>query len=220
MGLAKKCDWFINLTQTETPKYIFLSSRCNDTFVNFMEIFFPKLINKYKLIIASEDWTFPTGNGDARINVYGDRQHLIQKLLDSELLDKIYVENLDTIHPKMKPIPLGLLVFRTKQEIFNIFDDKYLKIDLSGRNTICFCCHRNREGKQWEDRKKVNRLCLNEWKSLVDYHEKLSDDDFQYKLRNSKFCMCVRGGGLDPSPKCVGSSIKWLYSSIKTFYFR
>lgn len=115
MGLAKKCDWFINgkqfinLTQTETPKYIYLSSRCNDTFVNFMENFFPKLINKYKLIIASEDRTFPTGNGDARINVYGNRQHLIQKLLD-----KIYVENLDTIHPKIKPIPLGLLVFRTE----------------------------------------------------------------------------------------------------------
>jgi len=39
-----------------------------------------------------------------------------------------------------------------------------------------------------------------EWK-FVDYREVLPKQVFIEKLKNSKFCICVHGGGYDPCPR-------------------
>jgi hypothetical protein len=60
----------------------------------------PIILSKFILIIASEDCIFPYGKGD---------QEHIKILLESEKIINIFVKNLHTLHPKLSPIPLGLL---------------------------------------------------------------------------------------------------------------
>ena len=65
------------------------------------------------------------------------------------------------------------------------------------------CVHRNRDGTQFDIRKKVTQLCETVWSSFVTYYQEglMDDDGLSQKMKNAKFCICVRGGGYDPSPK-------------------
>jgi hypothetical protein len=157
------------------------------------------LFNDYKfvLIIASEDYTFPTGNGDYRHKEYIKCKQHIRKLLESEKCYHIFVENLDTKHNKLTPIPLGLLTPN-----IDIKHEQFYNIDFSKKTTLCFVSHRIREGPQWEDRKKATYLCKNNWSSFVkciDYE--IPHEDYILELKKSKFCLCIHGGGYDPNPR-------------------
>jgi GR25 family glycosyltransferase involved in LPS biosynthesis/tetratricopeptide (TPR) repeat protein len=209
IGISKKCDWFIyhngciNITSKDSPRYIFISSYNEyKGFTLFMSTYVQLLKSPFILIISGDDFTFPRGTGDARFNFCSDKQESIESLLNNPLLEKIYVENLDTLHPKLSPLPLGLIKnnlqgYHSKLEIV------YNPIDFSLRNIDCFCIHRTRDGEQWETRRRVSELCKTEWKYItyVEGDTINNTQIYDYMLR-SKFCMCVRGGGYDPSPKC------------------
>ena len=223
IGLSKKCDWFIyhggfiNITHTSLPKYIYLS-----TFLNFnsLELFvntcLPLLTSTYNLIIAGDDFTFPSGNGDLRGNLCADKQHLIQRIVTHPFLNRIYVENLDTIHPKMTPIPLGLVTNGDTNYSSNL-DLTYTPIDFDSRSIKCLCVHRIRTGPQWSLREKVTDLCKTEWSSFVTYIEPdvLNPIELSKKMQLSRFCICVSGGGYDPSPKCWEALINGCIPIIK-----
>ena len=211
-GIAKRCDWFIyhngfiNCTDdifTSPPRNIFISAyNGRESLSRFINIYLPQLKSPFTLIIAGDDFTFPLGTGDLRENYYSDMQDSIQDLLENPLLEKIYVENLDTTeYTKLVPIPLGL-VKNGSQGYHSTLEIRDYTINLSSRPILCFCCHRNRNGPQWELRKTVTSLCKNEWVSLVSYCEEMSSEDMTNTMLNSRFCICVRGGGYDPSPKC------------------
>jgi len=123
---------------------------------------------------------------------------LIDKLLASDLLVHIFVENLDIKHPKMSPIPLGLL----KNNI-SIDNDDFHKIDFSIKNTLCFIRNRvHDDGHQWDDRKKAFTLSKNEWGDFVKCIDKeITHEEFIEEIKKSKFCLCIHGGGYDPCPK-------------------
>jgi hypothetical protein len=202
-GLAKNCDWFIsneqkiNISKTDNPKVIFMTSYKGHAVLKyFINSVLTTISSPFVLIFASEDSTFPNGTGERRWNHYASMKEEIETLIDNEMLLHIFVENLDTVHEKMTPIPLGLLYHD------NILLDlsQYANVDFSTRDNFCFFSHRLRIGPQWQDRTNTSEYCKNEWK-FVDYYEVLPKREFIEKLKNSKFCICVHGGGYDPCPR-------------------
>ncbi len=202
-GLSKYCDWviyndnYINVTNTEIPKLIFLLPDYYEKGISYLvNIILPKIKNKFVLIIASCDYTFPSGKGDIRRKIYNNSQKLIEILINSDYLLHIFVENLDTLHPKMSPILLGLL---NEQNI----DLNSYNIDFSKKTTLCLCCHRSRNGSgQWEDRNMINNLSKNKWNTFVKFIDKeIGKNEFINELKISKFSFCIHGGGYDPCPR-------------------
>lgn len=202
-GLSSKCDWFVSSGQiiksneTSEPRSIFVSQFKSQNNLHFFYYqVLPLIKNKFILILASEDITYPLGIGDCR---YKRNDNVISKgLIDHPLIIKIAIENLDLLHPKLIPIPLGIGYPNKTIDLNSI-----KPINFKNRNIGCFVCHKIRpNSKQWDDRKKINAYCRNEWSSLVEFHDNLPYKIFVEKLRQSKFCLCVHGGGYDPSPKC------------------
>lgn len=173
-GIARKCDIFVhnsqilNISGKQHPRFIFISALLgNITLPFFINNVLSKLSNPVTLIIASEDYTFPNGNKDSRINLYKDLQSEVYYVINHPLVEKIYVENLDKIHPKLHPLPLG---------IHPVDDLKYLKLYMPlqlqqdmqwERKYDVLCNHRIREESQFDDRKTVANLCKTVWKSFV-----------------------------------------------------
>ena len=203
-GLSSKCDWFIyhsnwiNITNTDNPYIIFIHSYSGKaSLLYFINNLLSKIHNKVKLIVAGEDYTFPLGTGDRRCNMYISIQNEIFNLIDNKLIEYIFVENLDYLHPKLIPIPLGILSSQKKMYL-----DVINKLINTNRKIDVFCCHRDYAGhKQFKKRQRVTRYCLDEWKDIVYYKQALKENVYKKKLLNSKFCICVSGGGLDPSPR-------------------
>lgn len=222
IGVSSRCDWFIhknkliNTKNTLLPKTIFIIAYDGAQSLSyFFDSLLPNILDinkdhKFNIVLASNDYTFPFGYGDVRINIYESITNKIDYYINHPNLNKIFVENLDFTTNKCIPIPLGMLKYEPGyNECFNLLKKP---IDFSKKTINVFSCHRNRtlESKQWTDRHLVKFYCKTYWKDFVDYYDELSPPDFIEKLSNSKFCLCVHGGGYDPSPRawqalCCGS---------------
>ena len=202
-GLASKCDWFIHnnslvkIKNTQTPKLVFITALYGDINVSF---FITKIMetikNKFNLIIASEDYTFPLGTGDLRHNFYKDMQHQIfNELFTYPFLNKIFVENLDCLHEKLVAIPLGLLPSHIDkyQDLLT-----YIPTNIQNRKINVFNCSRIRNQSQFNERAIVSNLNLSQ---IANYTHEISEDNFKSTLLNSKFSLCIHGGGLDLCPR-------------------
>lgn len=203
-GLSKHCDMFIFdnyiIEKKKNPKLIFVNAyKGNIGIPFFIDIVLPRLNNKFNLIVAGDDYTFPYGKGDSRKNLYKDCQDKIFKiLLKNEFLNKIFVENCDIDDPRFVPIPLGML--GTK----NIYYKKYLEFypkNLNHKKILLFVCHRihNKE-KQFSERMVVNNL-IQHWRKFTYYREQLEQSTFINTLLHSHFTLCVQGGGYDTCPR-------------------
>jgi len=204
-GVSRRCDWFINgtrllnISKTSAPKTVFLTAYRGGKGVNYLvDKLLPKITNRFVLIVASDDFTFPSGRGDLRKNLYRYSQQSIARLLDSPYLIQIYVENLDTEHVKMTPIPLGILPWENTEHPIEE------SVDFTLKNTLCLCRHRSRplESRQWNDRLTVDRLCKTVWRDFVKLiEEEIPREDFIKELKQAKFVLCIHGGGYDPCPR-------------------
>lgn len=206
-GLAKLCDWFIhnnkiiNITTTHEPKLIFITALSGDINVEyFISNVMNNIKNKFNLIIASEDYTFPTGTGDVRHNFYIKLQDKIfNNLFKYPHINKIFVENLDTICEKTIPIPLGIL-----PHSINFYNDliNYVPKNMNNRQCLLFNCNRIRNEPQFNYRTIIHNLCITKLKHFSkSLSNEITESEFKNHLLNSKFTLCVRGGGLDLSPK-------------------
>jgi hypothetical protein len=205
-GLAARCDWlfkreqFLNIKNTDKPNIIYITNHDGSISIPyFVNNFLSKINWPVKIIYAHGDYSFPKGNGDDRSPHYLDKvQNEINELINNKYISHIFVENLDTLHPKLSPIPIGLLY-----ELRKMYDLSTDKINMNLKKNNVFCCHRIRKDntKQWDDRKKVSELCLNKWNKFITYKESISLTEYKEMLIDSKFCICVHGGGLDPCPK-------------------
>ncbi len=207
-GIARRCDWFINdvqllnITNTHKPRTIFISGyRGYRALPFFYQALFPRLTSPFVLIVASEDHSFPRGHLDLRANYYQHVQHEITEILESPLLLHAFVENLDTLGPNLSPLPLGLLHYANWELYAPLLRDPPLPIQLDRRPIRVISCHRNRQGPQWVDRNRVAEYCKDQWAPFVTYAEELDPTDFRRKLMSAQFCLCVHGGGVDPSPR-------------------
>ena len=206
-GIANRCDWVIfdynilNISNTDIPKNIFLNTMpirknsLENTFTYFIEDILHKLTSKFNLIIASSDNTFPN-NFDKRYKPIPNIDKLLRILLNNIYLNKIFVENLDTIHEKMVPIPLGM------NYIYKKYNFDIIPYDVNVRTKHVFCRHRLRNHIQFAERSLVTTFCKNEWKDFVFYlDDEITHEEYFDYLRQSIFTICVHGGGLDPCPK-------------------
>lgn len=155
---------------------------------------------RFILVTGDADGTVPN-QVDRRAPSHAENglQAPIRTLLNDDRLIHWYAENLDEVHPKMSPVPLGYIGSN---------GDKLYRALLSGDVTSIrqkklkvFCAHRVRDGEQWRKRKAVTQLATNQWTEFVDYFESIPGDRFLDTLKTYPFVLCVGGGGLDPSPK-------------------
>ena len=208
-GLAKRCDWFINKNQVISnnilnPRTIFLTAYTGNEGIKHLATILDKIPSKFVLIIASEDYTFPSGRGDFRHKIYANVQDPVNFIINHSKVIHIFVENLDTIHKKLTPIPLGIHP-SFENYYTNIFNSKI--VINNNKDILAFCCNRihvkasSGWKEQFLDRENVSSLALSEWKNFVKYENSLPLDEFKNILLRSKFTICVHGGGLDPSPR-------------------
>jgi len=216
IGISLRCDWFISdhtiIKKSEHPRYIFLSLLHGvKTLLYFINSILPTLKTPCVLILASEDYTFPNSLGDIRVLCYPKYNYKlinneINQLFSHSMISHMYVENLDTFHEKCTPIPLGILQYAHgslyQPEI------NYKPISFENRSQFVLSCHREHSSLdnfcinfQFHERALVRDYCNTSWKSFVHYKKDLSEEELKTQLVQSIFCICVHGGGLDPSPK-------------------
>jgi hypothetical protein len=213
-GISKKCDIFIfdqysisltNFTTAHPPRYIFISTYSPNGLFYFLHSILPTLTSPIVLILASEDITFPKGDMDVRFDHYGYKQNqpLITRMIEHPMITKLYVENLDTLHPKLIPIPLGIHPV-SDSTFMGLYKDLQLKLTFTTpRSDRILCVHRIHEDgtTQWNDRRRVNVYCSTVWAPYVRFFHYLDNVGFRDSLLASKFVLCVHGGGLDPAPR-------------------
>lgn len=212
-GAAARCDWVVLSDNAEphaclrvrpdapaSPRTIFLSLRKPwPAYELFARDVLPVLETPFVLFSGSEDVTTPNQT-DRRWPA--TPQH-IRSIMDSILahpqLTAWYTENLDAdIHPKLRPMPLGLLTEDGGPAMAEVQEFE----ELARRPLTVLCAHRHRDGPQWEPRRKVSaiaRAAWTGWTTILD--EPVEEAVFKRLLSRHAFVLCVEGGGLDPSPK-------------------
>ena len=183
------------------PRTIFVTSyRAHTTFPYFVDDVLPQIRKPVVIVIGSGDCTFPTNSHEARMSAYKDNLERTRTMLANKLVKRVFVENLDdpTFSDKLLPLPLGILPFDKGGATTT--DGCVRKSDFASRSHDIFLCHRVREGKQWETRHRVTRWFKNH--PLVTHKSSVGRAEFVAKLKDSRFCICTHGGGIDPSPRC------------------
>jgi len=212
-GIAALCDWavlsdfthpFVHLhknNQTTLPRHIFLSLRSPyDALKYFDEYILPGIRSSFVLVSGSEDVTVPN-QIDKRFRCYNQNEKdTISKILDHPCLFHWFAENLDDdSHPKMSPIPLGML-FKEGMPAMGVTIPPISP--LSTRPLRVLCAHRFFEVEQYEKRRYVSRLAKEYWLDFCTCLEhEVPEDEFVTLLKEHSFVLCVEGGGIDPSPK-------------------
>lgn len=213
-GIAARCDWVIlsdtkppnvylrKTTQTDAPRHIFISMREPFAALKFFaEELLPRLSKPFRLITGSEDVTLPNQTDRRWRSFNEEEQALIQQILDHPALLVWAAENLDErAHPKLKPMPTGLIYS----------DAPYIRAEirvpeimpLGERATRVLCAHRLREGDQWAQRRKVSELATSAWSDWCTVPaSEMTETSFLNEVGRHAFVLCVEGGGIDPAPK-------------------
>ena len=208
-GIAARADWFVYervvlKKRNGPPRVIFISTlQASRTFPFFVQEVLPTLTRPVVVAIASDDCTFPIGSGDVRKDTmsFVHMQSHVLALVCSVIVTHIFVENLDlTGHPKLSPLPLGVLPYDTDMRFAAATGARVRNADKPLR---VFCTHRVHDSStQWDDRRRVSALCKGAWASFTTHAAPtLSHAAFMDALRAHDFAVCVHGGGLDPSPR-------------------
>ncbi len=217
-GIAARCDWVVlsdrQAPQTcllqrkpGPPRTVFLSLR--EPFVA-LDFFYtevlPKIHGRFVLVSGSEDVTLPL-QLDKRWRAFNahERERIERIRLDSRVL-AWFAENLDTAAAKMHALPTGVLPEGQQVPSLQLTAPPPAHSD---RPTRVLCCHRARDGEQWQTRKSVSAYCRSlaaDLCTVID--EELPLEAYLEAQRQHAFVLCVEGGGLDPSPKAWTSMMQ------------
>lgn len=209
-GIAARCDWVVHtdnahprfhvFRNVNSPNTVFLSMRAPFVAIEgFASKVLPQIKSDFVLVSGSEDATIPR-QVDRRWRPFSqNEQDLIRQIHDHPRLVKWYVENLDaTLHPKMRPLPTGL--------VFPSSGSHKVRVPavppLRQRPLAALCAHRVRSGEQWGLRRRVSELARTHWSAhctVID--AEIPEPEFLRMVEAHSFVLCVAGGGHDPSPK-------------------
>jgi hypothetical protein len=212
-GLAACCDWVVLSDRNRpftslrvhpeapaSPRTVFISMRNLDAAITvFARDILSQIHSPFILFTGSEDKTIP-GQMDKRWPPHGEHVHAaFCDILSHPGLVTWWAENLDSIcHPKIQPMPLGIL---PDDPLLHFAPIKSFPA-LNQRSLNVLCAHRVREGDQWEPRRQVTQLARQfwaDWTTILD--APVAEIEFAKQLNQHSFVLCVEGGGLDPSPK-------------------
>ncbi len=212
-GIASRCDWVIlsdnkpprihlfTRIKTKKPKHIFISLRNPfEVLIFFAKKVLPGLNTPFVLISGSEDVTIPN-QIDQRWRSFNSKEvKCIKSILTNPLLTHWFTENLDDAsHPKMSPLPGGMMLPGDKS-----FNEVLVPSipNLGDRPLRILCAHRIRKGPQWSVRTKVSQLVQEHWSQWSTIlNEEIPEANFLDLVKKHSFVLCAEGGGLDPCPK-------------------
>lgn len=212
-GAAARCDWVvlsdhvaphagerIHPDAPASPRTVFLSLRRAEPAIEyFASQVLPRITAPFTLLSGSEDVTTPHQT-DHRWPPYPPAiLAAIDEILAHPMLIAWWTENLDDAsHPKLGPMPLGLLPADGRSPMAERLDFQ----PLDQRPLSVLCAHRHREGPQWEPRRQVSAIAATAWAQWTHSPaDELDEPAFLRLLSSHAFVLCVEGGGLDPSPK-------------------
>lgn len=213
-GIAKLCDWIVLSDKadpqthlikrhgTRSPRTVFLSFRWQRAALKFfVEQVLPQIDEPFTLISGSEDTTIPN-QIDTRMEMFNAQDRdAVAAILNHPLLKAWIAENLDDAgHPKLHPLPLGM-VFNEEPQIRELITIPSSP-QLSERPLKALCGHHIRPGEQWAARRKVSEFASGPWRDWCTRLDAgVSEDEFTRLIEQHAFVLCVEGGGIDPSPK-------------------
>lgn len=127
------------------------------------------------------------------------------KLIQNENLDKWYMENNHSNHPKTRSLSVG---FATHSEKFeNDLLNIRKSVNINNKKERIFCCWRNRDenccGNEFYERNESLELFVNKNELCDVYQPNLSAYEYQKKLSEYKWCLCPLGNGMDHAPKLL-----------------
>ena len=210
-GIAKLCDWAI-MTDLEDdnvvihgetchqPRSVFLSLRSFFKAIPyFYEEVLPRITTPFVFITGSEDLTVPN-QVDTRWRPYTrSEKTLMKKIIEDERVIHWFAENRDEDRRGMSSLPVGFVFMDTHSSVVKV---EPLNDRLADRPLKMLCAHRTRPGRQWEKRRSVTKLCEEHLKTTSTVLKRdIPPGEYYQLIRQHPFVLCVRGGGLDPSPK-------------------
>jgi hypothetical protein len=209
-GIAARCDWVVLsdpappqvalIRQRALPRHVFLSLRAPfAALAFFLAEVLPQIPGPFVLVSGSEDATVPRQT-DRRWRPFDAAERAgIAALLEDARLIRWFAENLDEDHPRLVPLPLGLVW--PEGPPAGAWPPGPVP-PLGPRPLRVFCAQRMRAGPQWEARRQAAALARGPWAGFVTQAEvELSEAEFLAGCAQHSFVLCVEGGGLDPSPK-------------------
>jgi len=226
-GSAGHCDWVISdrifFGCVDTPRYVYVHTDLIGDFADLV----PLLKQRVVLITGSSDWTVPN-QMDKRARKFPQLRHGWSILTEHYNIIHWFAENLDTVHPKVSPMPIGMRnggwgfvgdADKEVEKLLNLFDRS--SVPFSARNITVLSMDIQREGEQWIDRAKARSACKISSFCKVGEMSHL----FNQYILSSKFTLMVHGGGLDPCPKAftailLGSIPILEHSSVEDAYMQ
>ena len=211
-GIAARCDWILLsddypphthlIRQREgSPRTVFVSLRSPfHALAHFFKQVLPCIRNRFTLISGSEDVTLPLQN-DHRWRQYTEEENaIIAAILNDERLITWAAENLvSTNHPRWQPLPLGMLPHDLDSDPLQALGNR---LALAQRPTRILCAHRLHQGPQWQQRRRVSKICSDAWRYHCSVIEReVPPGTFKTLIHSHSFVICANGGGIDPCPK-------------------
>jgi hypothetical protein len=214
-GIAARCDWVVLsdtapphvllVRQRPGPRHVFLSLREPFEALRFFaDEVLPQIPGPFVLVSGSEDVTLPHQT-DRRWRPFDDGERTrIGAILEDPRLMCWFAENLDdALHRKFAPLPVGLVWPEGPPAgPWPRLPGEKPVPPLGPRQLRVLCAQRNRDGPQWEARRRVDALARQDWAGFTTLvGRELPEADFLSEMAEHSFALCVEGGGLDPSPK-------------------
>jgi len=212
-GIAARCDWVLmtdggSLMRSadlrgdlsRQPRTVYLSLRSYyDALPCFVNEVLPRIERPFVLVSGSEDITLPRQTDRRSRGYTAEEQALVGRILADERVLHWFMENRDQVLPKTSSLPVGYVFPDGGSTEVQIAPNP---VALADRPLRVLCCHRVRDGAQWEPRRSVSALCKGPLADIATViEEQLEPSAFEAQVRRHPFVLCVPGGGLDPSPK-------------------
>lgn len=232
LGIHTYCDWsigcrLVNWNKIDIincwgnpnilPKIIFISCYSFKLFFYKIYPYIPPE-HKYIIIIGDEDSTIPNSKGDIRFDTnYTMTDKMWNAIVANPQIIHIFCTHLEIpATNKYSPIPVGF----NPQEHPNYDIDHLLKIninlDIMNKPLLIKGCCRIREGKQWDERRKIQQICNKEWKNFTNWSS-IPKHKFFIEIQKYSFLLCPHGGGIEPNPKAFSAIYVGIIPIMKRF---
>jgi hypothetical protein len=223
-GIATAADWALMMpclygNVSQPPKVVFVHHLMLPHFVQHV---LPKLAetDPFVLVTSGGDQTIPTGSGDMRFKPLagfsetGDGGPNWETLTTHPRIIWWFCENHDLKHPKVSTLPVGVVEgVEGMQHVSTVTPS----VGILKRPLQFLVAHRIRNGfGPWELRAKIQEACLLQQEEHLPSHvlclspKRHAPRDLRKGIplaqyikyaQSVSFVLCVKGGGLDPSPK-------------------
>jgi hypothetical protein len=189
---TKYFDWvFMNNTiikRKDYPRTCYIKTDYLDKYIN-------------DILSISNEFILVSGCSDYSPSVNFEQSY--EKLIKMPNLIKYYTENNLSTNPKMRSLTVGLATHSIE------YENKLLDIrnDISIKQDKIFVCFRNRYtnvcGNQFIERGSLTSIFCKNNIDIINYYNKLDQNNFLTLLSQYKWCFCPLGNGVDHSPKLL-----------------